>query len=96
MEDDENKIYECLEFTAESPDEQIPIPGSRKCHMISNFPSGEIQIKEEIFSCNFCYDGNFVICDDQTTGPKGSVHILGDSSERDLEESNDSDVDKFF
>ena len=58
MEDDESKIYECLEITTEDPDEQILIPGSRKGHMISYFQSGEIQIKEEICSCDFCYDGN--------------------------------------
>ena len=48
MKDDESKVYECLEITTEAPDVQIPIPGSRKCHMISQFLSGEIQIKEEI------------------------------------------------
>ena len=96
MKDDESKIYECLEITTEDPDEQILIPGSRKGHMISYFQSGEIQIKEEICSCDFCYDGNFISCDDQTTGPKGRVHMLGDSFESNLEEPDDGDVDKFF
>ena len=64
--------------------------------MISYFPSGEIQIKETICVCNFCYDGNFISCDDETTGPKGRVHMLGDSSESNLEESDDSDVNEFF
>ena len=64
--------------------------------MISYFPSGEIQIKEETCSCDFGHDGNFIICDDQTTGPKGRVHMLGDSSESNLEEPDDSDADEFF
>ena len=42
MKDDESKIYECLEITTEAPDEQILIPGSRKCHMVSYFLPGEI------------------------------------------------------
>ena len=42
MKDDESKIYECLETTTEAPDEQVPIPGSRKCHMVSFFLPGEI------------------------------------------------------
>ena len=64
--------------------------------MISYFPSGEIQIKEKICSCDFCCDGNFISFDDQTNGPKGRVYMLGDSSESNLEESDDSDVDEFF
>ena len=78
------------------PHEQIPIPGSRKCNMILYFLPGEIQIKEEICSCDFCYHGNFISCEDQTTCPRGIVHILGDSSESSLEESDENDVDKFF
>ena len=35
MKDDKSKVYKCLEITTEAPDVQIPIPGSRKCHMIS-------------------------------------------------------------
>ena len=35
MKDNESKVYGCLEITTEAPDVQIPIPGSRKCHMIS-------------------------------------------------------------
>ena len=50
MKGDERKIYEYLEFSFELPEEQRKIVGSRKCHMISYFPSGEIQIKEEISS----------------------------------------------
>ena len=64
--------------------------------MISYFLSGEIQIREEICSCDFCYDGNFISRDDQTTGPKERVHMLGDSSESNWEESDDSDVNEFF
>ena len=93
MKDDESKIYEYLEITTGVPDEEIPIPGSRKCHMISYFPSGKIYIKEEIYSCDFCYDGNFISCDDKTTGPKVKVYMLGDSSESDLEEPDDEFFD---
>ena len=64
--------------------------------MISYFLSGEIQIREEICSWDFCYDGNFISRDDQTTGPKERVHMLGDSSESNWEESDDSDVNEFF
>ena len=50
MKGDERKIYECLEFSFELPEEQRKVMGSRECHMISYFPSGEIQIKKEISS----------------------------------------------
>ena len=40
--------------------------------LTSYFPSGEIQIKEEICSFDFCYDSNFINCDNRTTlVPKG-------------------------
>ena len=71
MKGNEIKIYECLEISSEQPKEQIKIPDNRKCHMISYFLSSEIQIKEEICSCDFCYDCNFIKCDDRTSGPKG-------------------------
>ena len=45
MKRDERKIYECREISSEQPKKQIKIPGNRKCHMISYFPSSEIQIK---------------------------------------------------
>ena len=63
----------------------MKIPGNQKCHMISYFPSGEMQIKEEICSCNYCYNGNFIMRDDKTTEMKGRIHVIGnDSSDTDV------------
>ena len=54
----------------------MPIKGNRQCHMISYFPSGEVQIKEEMCSYGHCY--NFIRCDDRTTGSKGRMYMAGD------------------
>ena len=95
MKGDERKIYEYLEFSFELPEEQRKIVGSRKCHMISYFPSGEIQIKEEISSWEFCYDGNFVNCDNRGTGPIGRVHMIRNSSDSDFYDFDVSDFGEF-
>ena len=54
------------------------------------FPSGEIHIQEEIFSCDFCYDGNFINCDNRTTGPNGRVHMVGNPSDSDFDDDSDA------
>ena len=86
----ERKIYECLEISSEQPKKQIKIRDNIKCHVISYFPSGEIQIKEEICSCDFCCDGSFINCEDRTTGPKGRVHKVGKPSDSDFDDDSDA------
>ena len=85
MRGDERKVYESLEFSSKLPKKQIKIPGNRK-YCISYFSSGQIQIKEEIYSCEFCYDGNFINCDDCKTGPKAQVHMVRNPSGRDFDD----------
>lgn len=58
-----------------------------------HFPLGQVQIKEESCSCDFRYDGNFINCDDRPIGPKGPVHMVGNSSESKL--YDDSDISDF-
>lgn len=41
----------------------------------------------------FCYDGNFINCDDQTIGHKGQVHLVRNPSDSDFDD--DSDVGDF-
>ena len=98
MKDDDCKIYKLIENIKESDDHDLmEIKGSRRIHMIAYFPSAEVQVKEEICSCESCLTGNFVQCKDKLTGAKGKIYAKGneeyDSSE-DSSESHDENDDK--
>ena len=58
-----NKIYRLVKDLERGEHQQMEISGCRKLHMFSYFPNGEIQLKENICSCDQCLKGNFRLCD---------------------------------
>ena len=49
----------------------------------------------QICSCEFCYDGNFINCDDRITGPKGWFHMVRNPFHGDFDNSDASDFGEF-
>ena len=87
------KVYRLLDSIAEGGDEQFLIPGIQKTHMLSFFPSGQVQRKEQICTCTACYNGNFILCENQYNGLKGRIVLQGDDDDTSDEENDDEEED---
>ena len=77
MGNDSSKIYRLIEGLEHGEHDQLEIKGCQKLHMIAYFPNGDIQIKENMCSCDKCLVGKFVQCNEE----KGKLYKKGNADD---------------
>ena len=93
---DSNKSYHLVkQMERKEANEQLKLKGCLKSHMISYFPNGEVQMKEDICSGKHCLKGVFVKC----VNGKGKIFVKGTNtnvfSDEETEEVNNEVQSEF-